>query len=66
MEKQLIAIGGRIRDLRSKKGYSQEAFADSCRLVALTRGSATVTCSYGRDDAPAVRDAVALNVVASG
>src|SRR3954454_16743345 len=29
------------------------AFADSCRLVAFTRGAATVTCSYGHDDAPA-------------
>jgi hypothetical protein len=42
------------------------AFADSCRLTRITRGAATVTCSYRRADAPAVRDAVALNVVASG
>ncbi|PYP92618.1 MAG: transcriptional regulator [Candidatus Angelobacter sp. Gp1-AA117] len=48
MEKQLIAIGARIRDLRSKKGYSQEAFADSCginrsHMGEVERGECNVT-----------------------
>jgi transcriptional regulator with XRE-family HTH domain len=32
MERQLRALGFRIRKLRSEKGYSQEAFADACKI----------------------------------
>ena len=32
MESILKALGIRIRDLRSKKGWSQEAFADVCGI----------------------------------
>jgi len=32
MESILKALGIRIRELRSKKGWSQEAFADACGI----------------------------------
>jgi transcriptional regulator with XRE-family HTH domain len=32
MQKVLEALATRIRDLRTKQGYSQEAFADHCGL----------------------------------
>jgi transcriptional regulator with XRE-family HTH domain len=33
VERELfLALGQRIRELRSKGGYSQEAFADHCRV----------------------------------
>lgn len=32
MEPILKALGVRIRELRSKKGWSQEAFADACGI----------------------------------
>lgn len=43
-----------------------QGFADSCRLESVTHGTAIVTCSYQRNDAPTVLDAVALTVIASG
>jgi transcriptional regulator with XRE-family HTH domain len=32
MQSILIALGNRIRELRTKRGWSQEAFADSCGI----------------------------------
>ena len=32
MQQILLALGQRIRELRAKQGYSQEAFADHCGL----------------------------------
>lgn len=32
MQHVLLALGKRIRELRSKRGFSQEAFADHCGL----------------------------------
>jgi transcriptional regulator with XRE-family HTH domain len=32
MEEILKAVGKRIRELRSQKGWSQEAFADQCGI----------------------------------
>ena len=32
MQSILEALGTRIRELRTKKGWSQEAFADSCGI----------------------------------
>jgi len=48
MKKQLLAIGHRIRDLRSEQGFSQEAFADSCginrsHMGEVERGESNVT-----------------------
>ena len=42
------ALGRRIRDLRQKKGFSQESFADHCRLHrtymgAIERGEHNLT-----------------------
>ena len=48
MKNQLLAIGHRIRDLRSEQGFSQEAFADSCginrsHMGEVERGESNVT-----------------------
>jgi len=48
MDKQLLAIGNRIRELRLEKGFSQEAFADSCginrsHMGEVERGESNVT-----------------------
>lgn len=48
MEPILKALGIRIRELRSKKGWSQEAFADACginrsHMGQIERGEANVT-----------------------
>lgn len=32
MQQVLLALGKRMRELRAKQGYSQEAFADHCGL----------------------------------
>ncbi len=32
MQQVLLALGKRLRDLRAKQGFSQEAFADRCGL----------------------------------
>jgi transcriptional regulator with XRE-family HTH domain len=32
MQKALLALGKRMRNLREKQGFSQEAFADHCGL----------------------------------
>jgi transcriptional regulator with XRE-family HTH domain len=32
MQQVLLALGKRIRELRGKQGFSQEAFADHCGL----------------------------------
>ena len=32
MQQVLLALGKRLRDLRAKQGFSQEAFADHCGL----------------------------------
>jgi transcriptional regulator with XRE-family HTH domain len=32
MQQILLALGKRLRDLRAKQGYSQDAFADRCGL----------------------------------
>lgn len=32
MQQVLLALGKRMRQLREKQGYSQEAFADQCGL----------------------------------
>lgn len=31
-QRDLVALGARIRELRAKKGWSQEGFADQCGL----------------------------------
>lgn len=48
MEPILKALGIRIRELRSKKGWSQEAFADACginrsHMGQVERGETNVT-----------------------
>ena len=48
MELILKALGVRIRELRSKKGWSQEAFADACginrsHMGQVERGETNVT-----------------------
>ena len=48
MEPILKALGARIRELRSKKGWSQEAFADACginrsHMGQIERGETNVT-----------------------
>ena len=48
MDKQLAAVGARIRELRLKQGFSQEAFADSCginrsHMGEVERGECNVT-----------------------
>jgi transcriptional regulator with XRE-family HTH domain len=32
MQQVLLALGKRVRELRAKRGFSQEAFADLCGL----------------------------------
>jgi transcriptional regulator with XRE-family HTH domain len=32
MQQVLLALGKRLRELRAKRGFSQEAFADHCGL----------------------------------
>jgi transcriptional regulator with XRE-family HTH domain len=48
MEPILKALGIRIRELRSRKGWSQEAFADACginrsHMGQIERGETNVT-----------------------
>jgi transcriptional regulator with XRE-family HTH domain len=48
MKAILVALGSRIRELRTKKGWSQEVFADECginrsHMGEVERGETNVT-----------------------